>query len=260
MKEVTVVFNGFEFPIVETDKGFNINDLRLKVIDFTENNPELLIGSLAFKSTQSLTPWSRYLSEGAKKFYEYETVRGGNNRGATYVNEKGVYKYSEWLNEEFGFAVIEAFTLLVNGKVEEAQKVASKVARSYFREDGVEYTKELSSDVGYFAHRSVGNLQKLMASIHNTINLAITGFSTEELREKARQVSGSKAKKISHRELYDDATTIRYTLITTSLLQRIEQIEDNGLSPKEFLNDLFDHVYKVIELHGGAKAPVYKSV
>ncbi len=72
--------------------------------------PNMVFG--LFKDTSSMARWSRVLTEDAKDFYELTTVRGGTNRG-TYSNEQGVYAYSEWLNEKFGFAVINAFTAAV---------------------------------------------------------------------------------------------------------------------------------------------------
>lgn len=42
----------------------------------------------------------------------------------TYATEQGVYAYAMWVSTEFYLIVVEAFTALVNGEVEEATKIA----------------------------------------------------------------------------------------------------------------------------------------
>lgn len=255
MKTVNLNFNGFEFTITETDKGFNVNDLRLQVADFVEKNSELLIRSSKFNSTADMTRWVRYLSDNAKNFYDYLVVRG--NGAGTYVNERGLYAYASWLNEGFGFAVIEAFTLMVNGEVEEAVKVVKKVVRTAIRQDNVDYTNYFASRI----NRQFGDelIASVMRTIQNHINRTLFGVETEKLREMAREHSGSKAKKIAHREFYDDATIIRITSMTTACIQKFEELFGQALSPKELLNEMQGFIDKYGELCGGAKEPSYKN-
>ena len=256
MKTVTVNFSGTEFSITETAKGFNVNDLRLQVVDFIDKNPEVQNWTTAFKSTVNVARWSRSLSDNAKAFYNIETVKGGNEKGATYVKEEGVYSYAVWLHEEFGFAVITAFKHLVNNEVEEAVKVVKKVVRTAIRQDNVDYTNYFASRV----NRQFGNalVASVMKTIQNHINRSLFGVETEELREMARQHTGSKAKKIAHRECYDDATIIRITSVTSSCILKFEELYGQALSPKELLNDMLSFIDTHTKLCGGAKKPTYK--
>lgn len=129
-KSITLNFSGHEFTITSTAKGFDLNDLRRQVAEFIGKNPEPTKSSSAFKSTKSLNDWSKYLSDKAKGFYQIHTVRGGNDRGATYSNESGLYAYSGWLNEDFGFAIMEVFKHAANGDGDKAVEEARKVARA----------------------------------------------------------------------------------------------------------------------------------
>lgn len=256
MKTVNLNFNGFEFSVTETAKGFNINDLRLQVIDFKEQNPELHICISGIRSTQSMAAWTRTLSDGAKQFYAFETSRGGSDRGASYANENGVYAYAMWLNEEFGFAVIEAFKHLANGDVEAAVKTVKKVVRTAIRQDNVDYTNCFASRISHQFGSEL--IAPVMKSIQNHINRTVFGVETEELREMARQHSGSKAKKIAHREFYDDSTIIRITSVTTACIQKFEMLYGQALSPRELLDQMKDFIDKHGALCGGPKAPTYK--
>lgn len=256
MKTVTLNFAGFDFSVTETEKGFNVNDLRLQVVDFKDNNPEPLIGVSAFKHVDTINRWTRYLSDGAKEFYKFESVRGGNNRGATFVNEEGLYAYAMWLNEDFGFAVIGAFKDLANGDVEAAVKKVRLVVRTAIRQDNVDYTNHFASRVS----RQFGSalIAPVMKTIQNHINLSLFGVTTEELREMARQHTGSKARKIAHREFYDDSTIIRITAITTACIDHFEKLYGTPVSPRELLMQMQDFIDQYIALCGGAKLPSYK--
>lgn len=253
MKTVNLNFNGFEFSVTETAKGFNINDLRLQVVDFISKNVEPEIPG--FKSTKDCSRWKDdSLSDAGRKFYEIVTTRG---RGAgTFTNEMGVYAYSTWLNEEFGFAVIEAFKHLANGDVEAAVKVVKKVVRTAIRQDNVDYTNHFASRVSHQFGSEL--IAPVMKSIQNHINRTVFGVETEELREMARQHSGSKAKKIAHREFYDDSTIIRITSVTTACIQKFEALYGQALSPRELLDQMKDFIDQYGSLCGGPKAPTYK--
>lgn len=253
---LTVNFSGTDFFITGNDDRFDVNDLRRQVVDFNEKNPETQICGTV--RSRDMNGWVRSLSDTAKAFYEFEAIRGGNNRGATYVKEVGVYAYSAWLNEEFGFAVMTAFKHLVNDEVEEAVKVVRKVTRTPIRQDNVDYTNYFASRV----NRQFGNalVASVMKTIQNHINRSLFGVETEELREMARNHTGSKAKKIAHRELYDDATIIRITSVTSSCILKFEELYGQALSPKELLNEMLSFIDNHTKLCGGAKIPTYKDV
>lgn len=256
MKTVTLNFAGFDFSVTETEKGFNINDLRLQVIDFIDNNPEVQKWTSAFKSTQNMAKWTRSVSDKAKEFYGFETVRGGSDRGATYVNENGLYAYAMWLNEDFGFAVIGAFKDLANGDVVSAVKKVRLVVRTAIRQDNVDYTNEFASKVGRQFGRSL--LPQVMKTVQNHINRTLFGVETEELREMARQHTGSKARKIAHREFYDDSTIIRITALTTACITKFEELYGKALSPAELMDEMISFIDQFGKLYTSSKFPSYK--
>ncbi len=143
-KTITLNLEGHDFTISADDNGkFDLNNLRLQVVDFIENSrtansqfENSKTANLQFKNTIDMAQWLRYVSDGAKAFYEIETFRGGVNRGKTLSNEKGVYAYASWLNEDFGFAVISAFEALANGDVSGAEKFVRErvtVVREHLR-------------------------------------------------------------------------------------------------------------------------------
>ncbi len=145
-KTISLNLEGHDFTISADDNGkFDLNNLRLQVVDFIENsktanlqfkNVDSRSANLHFGNTLNMAQWTRSVSEGAKAFYEIETFRGGVNRGKTLSNEKGVYAYASWLNEDFGFAVISAFEALANGDVSGAEKFVRErvtVVREHLR-------------------------------------------------------------------------------------------------------------------------------
>lgn len=253
---VNLNFNGYEFSIAKSENGFDINDLRLQVVDFNTKNPELQICRTG--KSMDMAQWTRNLSDTAKAFYKIEKVRGGVLRGATYANERGVYAYASWLNEEFGFAVIEAFTLLVHGETEEAVKVVKKVVRTAIRQDNVDYTKHFASKVN--EQFGVELLPAIMSKIQNHINRTLFGVETEELRELARQHTGSKAKKIAHREFYDDDTLIRITAMTTHCILKFKELYGKALSPRELSDAMFDVVTEYGKTLGEPFTPTFREI
>ncbi|MGL5581565.1 MAG: hypothetical protein ACRDCE_11460 [Cetobacterium sp.] len=251
LKQITLNFAGTDFTINGIGGHFDLKGFAKQVVDLEgENlNPQIR----GFKNIKDLNQWTRSLSEKAIGFYEIVSRKG--RYGGTTCNEKGVYAFASWVNEEFGFAVIEAFEAAVNGNGEQAVEVAQKFARTAIREDSIDHTKKLAGIVqNYFGNYLTRDMLRV---IHNHANRKMFGMETEELREKAREITGSKAKKISHRDLYEDMTTLRITGMMANLSLRIKQMQGKALSPNEVVQGIILAIDEIAEVQGGAEAPEY---
>ena len=66
----------------------------------------------------------REIKEALLHSEKIRSVNGGVNRG-TWATEQSVYAYAMFISTEFYVAVVEAFSLLAQGKTEEALDIAA---------------------------------------------------------------------------------------------------------------------------------------
>lgn len=102
-------------------------------------------------------------------------VRGGNAQG-TYVCKELVYAYAMWIDATFHVRVIRAFDALVNGKLEDAQRIAARQAarlEAPFMTDAVKHRREVQGKA--IAHYHYSNEFDL-------VNRIALGKSAKEFR------------------------------------------------------------------------------
>ena len=252
LKQITLNFSGKEFTINGIGDQYDLTGFNRQVIAFEQENLNTLIS--VFKNSDNLGDWTRYLSDKAKAFYNIVQRKG--RYGGTTCNERGIYAYAAWKNEEFGFAVISAFEALVNKDVEKAIEIADKYARTAIRQDSIDHTQKLAGIVNNYFGKYL--TRDMMRTIHNHANRKMFGLETEQLKEKAREITGSKAKKIAHRDLYEDMTTLRITGMMANLALRIKQLQGKALSPGEVAQAIILAIDEIAEVQGGPEAPEYK--
>lgn len=109
---------------VRTDKEgrFSLNDLHKAAGGEKRHGPAYW---LANEQTQSII--SELAQELSDTGNPVSVIRGGSAQG-TYVCKELVYAYAMWIDAAFHIRVIRAFDALVNGKLADAERIASRQA------------------------------------------------------------------------------------------------------------------------------------
>jgi hypothetical protein len=127
VNKLVLKLEGKVIELVGENGLYDLNHLRKQLLEMKESGIlELTKSSSTFSSLQSMTDWTKYLSDQAKTEYQLESTRG---RGAkTVANQKGVIAYAAWLNEGFRLVVEEAFVAAMSGDGKAAVDIATSVA------------------------------------------------------------------------------------------------------------------------------------
>lgn len=112
-KQIIITFKGNEVTIKETKDG---------LYSLTE------LWKVSGKKETDKPVHFTITSKGKKSYFR--TIKGGKYSG-TYADEKTVYKYAAWIDDDFYDAVFESFKAAVNGDGDKAVSEAQKFARAY---------------------------------------------------------------------------------------------------------------------------------
>ena len=110
MKELKINFDGKDIVLHSNQDGmFDLNDIWRQA---------------GLEEKKRPSEWKSEIKEALLHSEKIRSVNGGVNRG-TWATEQSVYAYAMFISTEFYVAVVEAFTLLVQGKTEEALDTAT---------------------------------------------------------------------------------------------------------------------------------------
>lgn len=109
---------------MDKDGRYSLNDLHKAAGGEQRHQPRYW---LANDGTQALVDEIALAYPLGDSGYPLSVIKGGKDQG-TFVCKELVYSYAMWISPAFSLRVIRAFDALVNGRLEDAQRIAARQA------------------------------------------------------------------------------------------------------------------------------------
>lgn len=181
MNKLVLKLEGKVIELIGENGLYDLNHLRKQLLEMKETGVlELTKSSSTFSSLQSMTDWTKYLSDQAKTEYQLVSTRG---RGAkTVANQKGVIAYAAWLNEGFRLVVEEAFVAAMSGDGKKAVDIATSIAIPPELLDRYKVLRlQMDSLLSIAAEGDQRKLTNLHTNFKRLIGKAVSGYTPKEL-------------------------------------------------------------------------------
>lgn len=119
--------------------------------------------------------------EACTNLYTLEINHLHGAQQTTVATQMAVYAYAMWVSTEFYMAVVQCFTAVVNGQIEQAQEIAAKVTKAEAHEV-LETSKRPLNKIRTWLDRYDGNISEGVAEILD----AISGCQTVNRTQRER--------------------------------------------------------------------------